>query len=100
MHNGISKIVKSWAFNHFLLKSRRLQPHYIDAGDITQPGTEESLLPFRKVHPPVVRFGRKQESLIVLRVFRVWADSNLNVPREVATLMPKSSAGVVVDNCM
>ena len=31
-------------------------------------------------HPPVVRFGRKQESLIVLRVFRVCADSNLNVP--------------------
>ena len=44
MHNGISKIVKSWAFNQFLLKSRRLQPHYIDAGDITQPGTEELLL--------------------------------------------------------
>ena len=71
MHNGISKIVKSWTFNQFLLKSRRLQPHYIDAGDITQPGTEELLLLFRTIH---------QESLIVLRVFRVWADSNLNVP--------------------
>ena len=47
MHNGISKIVKSWAFNQFLLKSRRLQPHYIDAGDITQPGTEELLLSSR-----------------------------------------------------
>ena len=81
MQNGISKIVKGWRFNQFLLKSRRLQPHYIDAGDIIQPGTEELLLSSRKVHPPVVRFGRKQDSLIVLRVFRVWADSNLNVPR-------------------
>ena len=80
MHNGISKIVKSWRFKQFLLKSRRLQPHYIDAGDIIQPGTEELLLSSRKVHPPVVRFSRKQDSLIVLRVFRVWADSNLNVP--------------------
>ena len=34
MQNGISKIVKSWRFNQFLLKSRRFQPHYIDAGDI------------------------------------------------------------------
>ena len=34
MHNGISKIVKSWRFNQFLLKSGRLQPHSIDAGDI------------------------------------------------------------------
>ena len=34
MQNGISKIVKSWRFNQFLLKSGRLQPHYIDAGDI------------------------------------------------------------------
>ena len=71
MQNGISKIVKRW----------RLQPHYIDAGDIIQPDTEELLLSSRTVHPPVVRFGRKQDSLIVLRVFRVWADSNLNVPR-------------------
>ena len=31
MQNGISKIVKSW---RFLLKSGRLQPHYIDAGGI------------------------------------------------------------------
>ena len=81
MHNGISKIVKSWRFNQFLLKSRRLQPHYLDAGDIIQPDTEELLLSSRKVHPPVVRFGRKQDSLIVLRVFRVWADSILNVPK-------------------
>ena len=43
MHNGISKIVKSWRFNQFPLKSRRLQTHYIDAGDITQPDTEELL---------------------------------------------------------
>ena len=34
MQNGISKIVKSWRFNQFLLKSERLRPHYIDAGDI------------------------------------------------------------------
>ena len=34
LQNGISKIVKSWRFNQFLLKSGRLQPHYIDAGDI------------------------------------------------------------------
>ena len=34
MQNGISKIVKSWRFNQFLLKSGRLQPHYIDAWDI------------------------------------------------------------------
>ena len=34
MQNGINKIVKSWRFNQFLLKSGRLQPHYIDAGDI------------------------------------------------------------------
>ena len=34
MQNGISKIVKSWRFNQFLLKSGRLQQHYIDAGDI------------------------------------------------------------------
>ena len=34
MQNGISKIVKSWRFNQFLLKSGRLQPHYIDAGGI------------------------------------------------------------------
>ena len=81
MRNGISKIVKSWRFHQFLLKSRRLQPHYIDAEDITQPDTEELLLSSRKVHPPVVRFGRKKDSLIVLRVFRVWADSNLKVPR-------------------
>ena len=32
MQNWISKIVKSWRFNQFLLKSGRLQPHYIDAG--------------------------------------------------------------------
>ena len=47
MYNGISKIVKSWAFNQFLLKSRRLQPHYIDAEDITQPGTKELRLSSR-----------------------------------------------------
>ena len=74
MQNGISKIVKRWRFNQFLLKSRRLQPHHIDAGDIIQPDTEESLLSFRKFHASVVRFGRKQDSLIVLRVFRVWAE--------------------------
>ena len=34
MQNGISKIVKSWRFNQFLLYSGRLQPHYIEAGDI------------------------------------------------------------------
>ena len=34
MQNGIDKIVKSWRFNQFLLKSGRLQPHYIDAGGI------------------------------------------------------------------
>ena len=34
MQNGISKIVKSWRFNQFLLKSGRLQPHHIDAGGI------------------------------------------------------------------
>ena len=34
MQNGISKIVKSWRFNQFLLKRGRLQPYYIDAGDI------------------------------------------------------------------
>ena len=43
MQNGISKIVKSWIFNQFLLKSKRLQPHYIDAGDIIQPDTERSI---------------------------------------------------------
>ena len=37
MRNGISKIVKSWGFNQFLLKSGRLQQNYIDAEDITQP---------------------------------------------------------------
>ena len=50
MHNGISKTVNSWAFNQFLLKSRRFQPHYIDAGDIAQPGTEELLLSSRTIH--------------------------------------------------
>ena len=74
MHNGISKIVKSWAFNQFLLKSRRLQPHYIDAGDITQPGTEELLLPSRTSRQIWSEAG------VFDRVFRVWADSNLNVP--------------------
>ena len=34
MQNGTSIIVKSWRFNQFLLKSGRLQPHYIGAGDI------------------------------------------------------------------
>ena len=34
MQNGISNIVKSYRFNQFLLKSGRLQPHYIDAWDI------------------------------------------------------------------
>ena len=34
MQNGISKIVKSWKFNQFLLKSGRLQPHYIIYVDI------------------------------------------------------------------
>ena len=34
MQNGISKIVKSCRFNLFLLKSERLQSHYIDVGDI------------------------------------------------------------------
>ena len=34
MQNGISKIVKSWRFNQFLLKSGRIQAHYIDAGVI------------------------------------------------------------------
>ena len=34
MQNVISKIVKSWRFNQFLLKSGRLEPHYIDAGSI------------------------------------------------------------------
>ena len=34
MQNGISKMVKRWRFNQFLLKSGRLHPHYIDAGDI------------------------------------------------------------------
>ena len=33
-----------------------------------QPGPEELLLSSRKVHPPVVRFGGKQDSLILLRV--------------------------------
>ena len=46
-----------------------------------QPGTEELLLSSRKVRPPVVRFGGKQDSLIWLGVFRGWADSNLNIPR-------------------
>ena len=32
--NGISNIVKRWRFSQFLLKSERLQPHYIDAVDI------------------------------------------------------------------
>ena len=48
MQNGISKIVKSWRFNQFLLKSGRLQPLYIDTGDIIYvdilPGTEELLI--------------------------------------------------------
>ena len=39
-----------------------------------QPGTEELLLSSRKVHPPVVRFGGKQDSLTWLRVFRGWAN--------------------------
>ena len=34
IQNGISKIVKSWRLNQFLLESGRLQPHYIDAGSI------------------------------------------------------------------
>ena len=34
IQNGISKIMKSVRFNQFLLKNERLQPHYIDAGDI------------------------------------------------------------------
>ena len=33
MHNGISKIVKSWRFNQFLLKSRRLQPPNFPGGE-------------------------------------------------------------------
>ena len=32
MQNGISRIVKSGRFNHFLLKSGMLQPHYITQG--------------------------------------------------------------------
>ena len=85
MQNGISKIVKSW---RFLLTSWRFQPHYIDADGYNirrytpiQRGTKELLLSPRKVHPPVVRFGGKQDSLIGLRVFRGRADSNLNAPR-------------------
>ena len=73
MQNGISKIVKSW---RFLLKSGRLQPHYIDSGGYNirrytpiQPGTEELLLSSRKVHPPVVKFDGKQDSLIGLKAF-------------------------------
>ena len=34
MQNGIGRIVKSGRFKQFLLKSERLQPPYIDAGDI------------------------------------------------------------------
>ena len=34
MQNGIRKIGKSWRFNQFLLKSGRIQSHYIDAGGI------------------------------------------------------------------
>ena len=58
----------------------KLQPHYIDAGGgggynirrytPIQPGTEEFLLSSSKVHPPVVRFGGKQDSLLGLSVFR------------------------------
>ena len=88
MQNGISKIVKSWRFNQFLLKSGRLHLHYIDAGDIIYV----DILPYNlaqknccyrpeKVHPSVVRFGGKHDPLIGLRVFRGWAGSNLNVPR-------------------
>ena len=74
MENGISKIVKRWRFNQFLRKSGRLQKHYIDAGDIIyvtpiQPVREKLLLSSRKLHPPVFRFGGKQDSLIGLRVF-------------------------------
>ena len=60
MQNGISKIVKSWRFYQFLLKRGRLQPHYIEAGDIIYV----DILSSRKVHPPFVRFGGKQDSLI------------------------------------
>ena len=68
--NGISKIVKSWRLNQFLLKSGRLQPLHRRRGynirryTPIQSGTEELLLSSRKVHPPVGRFGGKQDSLI------------------------------------
>ena len=75
--NGISKIVKSWRVNQFLLKSGRFHPqlhrrrgYNIRRYTPIQPGTEELLLSSRKVYPPVVRFGGKQDSLIGLRVFR------------------------------
>ena len=85
MQNGISKVVKSWRFNQFLLKRGRLQPHYIDAGDIIyvdilRYNLAQKNCSSRKVHPPLVRFGGKQDSLIGLRVLSGWADSNLNVP--------------------
>ena len=76
MQNEISKIVKSWRFNQFLLKSGRLQPHYIDAGGIIYVDilsynlTQKNCFYRRKFHPPVVRFGGKQDSLIGLRVFK------------------------------
>ena len=66
MQNGIRKIVKSGRFSqslkigleeNFILKSGRLQPHYITQNirryTPLQSGTEEFLVLPRKVHPPV-----------------------------------------------
>ena len=64
MQNRISKIVKSWRFTQFFLKSGRLQPPLHGRRGYTirrytpiHPGTEELLLSSRKVHPPVFRQG-------------------------------------------
>ena len=71
MQNAISNIVKSGRLNQFLLKSGRLQLHYVAHGvEYTPIYSQQS-----------VTFGGKQDSLIGLRLFRGGADSNLNVPR-------------------
>ena len=78
MHNGISKIVKSWTFNQF-------PPEKQEAPATLHRRRGYNTTWHRRIavivqNHPLGPFGRKQESLIVLRVFRVWADSNLNVP--------------------
>ena len=99
MQNGISKIVKSARFNQLLLKSGRLQPHYITQG-VEYTSIYSHTTWHRRIAVIVQKasstsqsdFGGKQDSLIGLRVFRGrGTDSNLNVPRRGVTLPPTKS---------